>query len=389
MSNETFQLFARTIRGIEWIASAEIEKRCHGQITEIRHREVRFRVATLQKALLALGSVDDIFLTVASWNDIDHTRAALSKLSKRASAIDFGAALKQLNLIRSVGAQPPFDVIASFLGRRNYNRYEIEDSVAEGITRSARWNYAPQRTELSIPIDVSFRIHLTDHEAIVGLRLTRAPLHRREYKISSRIGTLHPPLAFAMGLLSGADHHQCVLDPFCGVGTIPIELVKLDSTIQAFGLDIASESIQKAIVNAQSANVRVDFLVGDAAQLPLRDGVIDRVVSNPPWGQAVEVKGKLQAGPLPFFQEIQRVSRENAKMVLLIKWSEEYEESLGRADWRVLLRNPVSLFGSWTEIQLLQATWNEEPVFDETSVFGPTLKSSWTQHATRTVSQTP
>lgn len=380
MSNQTFQLFARTIRGIEWIAAAEIEKRCHAQITEIRHREVRFAVDALQKALLEVGSVDDIFLTVASWNGIDHTRAALSKLSKRAAEIDFVAAVKQLGLLRKIGAQPHFDVIASFLGRRNYNRYEIEDSLAEGISRSARWRYAPQRTETAIPIDVSFRIHLTDDGAILGLRLTRAPLHRRTYKISSRVGTLHPPLAFAMGLLSSAHNHHHVLDPFCGVGTIPIELVRLDSTIHAFGFDIAPESIHKAIINAQAADVDAQFFVGDAAQLPFSDGSIDRIVSNPPWGQAVEVKGKLQAGPLPFFQEMQRVSRGNMTTVLLMKWSEEYEQALGPTGWKVVLRNPVSLFGSWTEIQLLQVNPDEkQPVFDEASFFGPALNKRWAQ----------
>ena len=373
VSNESLPLFARTIRGIEWIAAAELETRCSARVTKIRHREVEFEVAELRQTLLQVGTVDDVFLKVGFLVGLDHTRATLAELSRRATKIDFEM-IKHLEVLREIPAQLRFDVIASFLGRRNYNRYEVEDSLADAISRITNWSYEPQRTKDSAPIDLSFRIHLADDEAIIGVRLSRIPLHRRTYKTASIIATLHPPLAFAMVMLSDPANQHNVLDPFCGVGTIPIEALTLNPTLHAYGVDIDPESITKANSNAESAKVNAEFTVGDAAHLSFADGAIDRIVSNPPWGQAVEIKGQLRSDPLPFFEEIRRVSTDGASSVFLLASTSEFDELTKRSGLNRLLKIPVSLFGSWIDLTVLRTASEEErPLFDPRSVFGPAL----------------
>jgi len=345
-----FALFARTIRGIESIAAGEIEQRCGARITETRHREIRFEVDALKPGLLELGSVDDGFLTCGIINEVDHTRAALSDLAKRSSQIDFAETIAPLRHIRKFPDKPNFDVVASFLGRRNYNRFEIEDTVAEVIRNQTRWRYTPQREQKSDRLDCSFRIHLSDQEAIMGVRLSGAPLHRRTYKIESRTGTLHPPLAFAMAMLANVAENQKLLDPFCGVGTILIEALRLEPRLCAAGVDIDSESIRKAISIAETANKDIRFIVGDAGQLPFADGEIDRIISNPPWGRAVGVRGSAKHS---FFEELKRVSGAGVRIVLLMDAADEHQSVVERSGFKVQQRTPVSLFGSWPEILVL------------------------------------
>ena len=350
MSPTPISLFARTIRGIESIAAGEIEQRCGASISEIRHREIRFHLDALKPELLDLGSVDDVFLTCGIVSEVDHTRAALAAIAKRSNHINFAKTISLLRHVRKIPDKPNFDVVASFLGRRNYNRFEIEDTVAEVIQHQTRWTYAPQREHKSDRLDLSFRIHLSDQEAIIGARLTSAPLHRRTYKIESRTGTLHPPLAFAMAILSDPAENQKLLDPFCGVGTILIEALTLEPRLRASGVDIDTESIRKAISIAETANKDIQFMVGDAGQLPFADGEIDRLISNPPWGRAVGVRGSAKHS---FFEELKRVSAAGMRIVLLLDAADEHQAGIEQNGFEVLRRMPVSLFGSWPEILVL------------------------------------
>ena len=59
-------------------------------------------------------------------------------------------------------------VVASFLGRRNYNRYEIEAAVGAPLARQLKVDLVEGSEEEA---DCVLRIHLRDHTAILALRL--------------------------------------------------------------------------------------------------------------------------------------------------------------------------------------------------------------------------
>lgn len=378
MSPKPTSLFARTIRGIEWISAAEIEQRCGATIIDIRHREIRFQLDELKTELLDLGSVDDVFLACGVIDDVGHTRAALSALAQHLNSINFVETFSALKRIRKLPNKPNFDVVASFLGRRNYNRYEIEDTAADAIRRLTEWRYTPQRETKSDRLDLSFRIHLSGSEAIIGARLTSAPLHRRTYKTESRTGTLHPPLAFAMAMLANLSKNQKVVDPFCGVGTILIEALQLEPQVSASGVDIDDDAIRKAISIAETANKVIDFSVGDAGHLPFTDREIDRIISNPPWGRAVEVAGSLRIARDSFFEELQRIISTEGRIVLLMDSAAESQAAMERSGFKVLLHMQVSLFGTWPEVLVLANADNEFKLFaDDVSIFGPALAKLW------------
>jgi tRNA (guanine6-N2)-methyltransferase len=124
---------------------------------------------------------------------------------------------------------------------------------------------------------LSLRVHVVGSTATVAARIARTPLHRRDYRVGTVPGSVHPPLARALALLAA----EPFVDPFCGAGTIPIEgalagLATSGSDIDPFAVDVARR-------NAVPAGVEVRFGVADAAA----PGEVDCVVTNPPWGKAV------------------------------------------------------------------------------------------------------
>jgi tRNA (guanine6-N2)-methyltransferase len=243
-------VLARTLRGLEWIARDEVRSRLGIDRIELGHRELRFTLPRLVPELLELGTVDDVFRVLAEVDGVTRRRESLARLA----SLDLGAART-------------FDVTASFLGKRNYSRFELEDAVAASMrgTRVARGG------------TVSLRAHVVGEVATIAARIAQTPLHRRAYRVATVPGSVHPPLARALALLAA----RPFVNPFCGAGTIPIEgaLAGLGTR----GSDIDPRAIEAARLNAASAGVTVPFSVGDAASL----GEADCIVTNPPWGKAV------------------------------------------------------------------------------------------------------
>ena len=284
----TVALFARTIRGLETVAAHEISG--IGTVGSIGHREVHF-IAEPAHAL-ALGSVDDVFVTLADVDGIGRTKGALDVLAEAASALDVQDHAERLGRpIRT------FDVSASFLGARNYNRFDVEDAVGAVVGSTTGWEYL-RRREDGATGDATIRAHLRDERALLGLRLAERPLHRRSYKAESPRGSLHPPVAFAMAMLAELRAGLVVVDPACGAGTIPIECARQTPGIRAVASDIDASMVGMTERNAARAGVELHVFVADAGRSPVARA--DRVITNIPWGRSVPPKGALRdASSLP------------------------------------------------------------------------------------------
>jgi len=171
-----FDFLARSIRGLEWVVAAEVKGRLGARITAISHREVHFRLSCLDPQLAALRTADDVFLTCGEVEGLDHTRTSLHRLSENIRELDFATPLSVLRRFRTIRYPDRFDVVASFLGRRNYSRFEVEETV--GCVIHERLGMVQQPSSQRSGTDIAWRVHLQDHQAYVGLRLMSVPLHR-------------------------------------------------------------------------------------------------------------------------------------------------------------------------------------------------------------------
>lgn len=310
------RLLVRTVRGIEPLVAAEVSARFRVGELELGHREIRFRIAQLTRDIVHLGTADDAFLVLDEGPPVGHHRADLVQVRQAAAEIDLTKTSTRLAPIRTVATRS-FDVSASFLGRRNYSRYDIEDAIGETLQAHTGWRYHSRRTGASVPGGLSLRVHLTQERTTLAVRVAAQPLHRRPYRIASRPGALHPPLARALALLAAPTGRGVLLDPFCGTGTIPIEAQLAHPHLHSLGVDIDAAAIGAARRNATAARTRVALLVADAGRLPVPDEAVDAVATNLPWGVRTRPAGTLRRGLDRLWAELARVLVLNGRLVLL------------------------------------------------------------------------
>ncbi len=342
------RLMARTVRGVESILAEEIRQRGLGHVEHIGHREVWFRCADPGRNVLELRCADDVFLLASIVDGIGRCRADLSMLTKAVQALP----LEPLLAIRErCGGLPGscVEVSASFLGKRNYTRYDLEDAVGKPLARALGMRYHSRRGGVAPPAGgLAWRVTLADDRAVVGLRIAERPLHRRAYRRISTPGALHPPLAAAMVRLAAPSDGAVLLDPCCGVGTIPIEAAYVGRTISILGSDVNPTAVAAAATNGVGTGIR--WSMADAGRLPVATGAVDLVVTNPPWDRQVPWSGVLARHPGRLWRELRRVLRPTGRAVLLLTDVEARLVGITEAGLVVRDRRPISLFGAHPEI---------------------------------------
>ncbi|NUW30643.1 methyltransferase domain-containing protein [Nonomuraea sp. SMC257] len=356
-----------------------------GVVRRLRHREVWFEAAEPGPDLLGLRTADDVLLVAAVVDGVGAGRGALERLRRAAENADAGPALRLRHTARASrdGGRPidvtatsrasadegrpievsatarasgdegrPIEVSATFVGRRSYSRFDVEDAVGAGLSRALGVPYHSRAGGVAPPPGaVPWRVTIEDDQAVIAVRLGERPLHRRPYKEDSIPGTLHPPLAAAMARLAGLaeaappeeghagaghawtglaeaglaeaglDHGRgagpVVLDPCCGAGTTLVEAGLLAPRARLAGIDRSPASVRAATANARRAGVAVTPVVGDAGRLPLPSGSVDRVLVNPPWGRQVAAAGLLARDGGLLWREVRRVLAPGGLVVTL------------------------------------------------------------------------
>ncbi|MFG1942541.1 TRM11 family SAM-dependent methyltransferase [Nonomuraea sp. NPDC048826] len=341
---------ARSVRGIEPLVAAEIQASRRGRVRGLRHREVWFEPAGPRAGLTGLRTADDVLLVAAVVDGVGPARAALRRLT---------AAARTAPAPWEVPAGPGrpegwagIEVTASFVGRRAYTRFEIEDAVGVELARRLGVPYH-SRAGGAVPPEgcLGWRVTIEGERAVIAVRVAGRPLHRRAYKTASIPGTLHPPLAAAMAELARLGEAGTVLDPCCGAGTTLIEAAALAPRALLLGLDHDPAAIKAARTNACRADVarvaeagevrgharhadgaevgevrghahRAEgagfrWGVADAGRLPVAGRSVDRVLVNPPWGRQVPPGGLLAREPDLLWREIRRVLTPGGLVVAL------------------------------------------------------------------------
>ncbi|GIG89489.1 methyltransferase domain-containing protein [Plantactinospora endophytica] len=347
------RLLARTVRGIEPVVADEIATLGLGRIGGVGHREVWFDADDPGPEILELRCADDVFLVGTVVYGIGRGRADLRMLGKAATALPLSELLAGW---RRCGGDRPIsgvDVSASFLGRRNYTRYDLEDVVGEPLAAALGLPYHSRRDGVAPPPGgLSWRVTVVDDRALVALRIADRPLHRRAYRRMSRPGSLHPPVAAALVRLAGPRDRDLLLDPCCGAGTIPMEAAS-GRTLSIVGSDIDRRVV--AIAADNGGDTPIDWLVADAGRIPLPDGMVDLVVTNPPWNRQVPFAGILRQRRYRFWVELRRVLRPGGRAVLLVSDVDGQVPDAAAAGLTVRGRHPISLSGSHPEIVVLRA----------------------------------
>jgi 23S rRNA G2445 N2-methylase RlmL len=258
------RVLVRTVTGLEHLAAAELTVAGHRVINQSKRQLVVDATESVVSNPPKLA--DDLFLIGASVDDPGHTKSALKTLTGQL----------RKHLMVPFSHQNQFAVSASYVGKRTYNRYDVEDLVGAVISEQSGARYHSRRTSTPPERRTDWRVVLDGDSVHVGVRPFPVPLHRRPWRQHTVPGSLHPPVAAAMARLAGIQPGHVVLDPFCGAGTILIEAQQLEPNAQYVGVDRAEASLRAAQRNADG----IKWQLGDAKRPQI---AADRIVTNPPW----------------------------------------------------------------------------------------------------------
>ena len=164
--------------------------------------------------------------------------------------------------------------------------------------------------------------------------------------------------------------HLVVLDPMAGVGKLPLNLAVQQSHETApensrgfylLGSEVLRESLGKALqhrAQLPASTLPRGFEVNQATtnRLPYRNGVIDAIVVDPPWGQRHLSHSVIQKNWVKWFKEWVRVVRRGGLIVVVTirtkQLLHDYERRTRGKDLELLAQRTFDNCG-WRQCQVL------------------------------------
>jgi tRNA G10 N-methylase Trm11 len=148
---------------------------------------------------------------------------------------------------------------------------------------------------------------------------------------------LNPVLAALMVRAAGFRGNAVLVDPACGVGTIPIEASFFDNAV-CIGGDVNLESLEMFRNNIRYVHENDSFLkterlhsfVWDFGYLPLKEDAVDFVVSDLPFGKRHSSYKSVRNLYVVFLKSIARILVPGGRACVLVTTKRGFLDELGK-----------------------------------------------------------
>lgn len=333
--------------GLEPVAEEEIARDLGGQVKRRGPGIVVFRAPEVDDSLLRLRTVEDVFLLAWGTDKLSYRAADLDQIRRwTAREANWDQLLRLHHAIRpKPKGKPTYHLVAQMSGTHGYRRVDALKALARGLEGKFPASWRPVEENAAIEIWLTIQ----GATAVCGLRLSDRTMRHRTYKQGHLPASLRPTVAAAMVRLGEVGHGQVVLDPMCGAGTILAEALEEARQARLRGVQIFGGDLDPRALRAAESNLRRlgqgTLACWDALRLPLPDGRIDRIISNPPFGKQLgrpEDIGPLYQGMV---QEYQRVLKPGGRAVLLTSEWPVLREAAQAVAWKRLRYLRVRVLG--------------------------------------------
>ena len=150
-------------------------------------------------------------------------------------------------------------------------------------------------------------------------------------------GELRPELAYLMCCFAELKENDVIAEPFCGYGSIPIQLAKKFRFLHLYVSDIDEEKItalKEKKYFKQNDFVSID--VQDAFSLKqIKDNSVDVIISDPPWGFFEDV-GDIALFYDKMFCSFKRILKNDGKMIILSARKDELEYAAEKNNYKII-----------------------------------------------------
>lgn len=150
-------------------------------------------------------------------------------------------------------------------------------------------------------------------------------------------GELRPELAYLMCCFAEINENDVIAEPFCGYGSIPIQLAKKFHFLHLYVSDIDEEKITALKEKKYfKQNDFVSIEVQDAFSLKqIKDNSVDVIISDPPWGFFEDV-GDIALFYDKMFCSFKRILKNDGKMIILSARKDELEYAAEKNNYKII-----------------------------------------------------
>lgn len=161
-------------------------------------------------------------------------------------------------------------------------------------------------------------------------------------------GELRPELAYLLCSFANASRDDVVCDPFCGFGSIPVQLAKNFPYKRLFAFDIDDEKIsmlkenrhlkKENIVIARKDSLKLtaeDFVFDDENGSNADDRRVSLIITDPPWGYFEDI-GDIADFYRKLFDSVKNIICSGGRMVILTARVEELKKITAEKSLNVL-----------------------------------------------------
>jgi 23S rRNA G2445 N2-methylase RlmL len=334
--------YAITVEGLEKVATAEIKDELHAELKRTAPGLVVFRPAQLDRSVLGLRTVEDVFLLLWGTDRLTYRAVDLDYITEwTAKQPDWVEALRLHHCVRpKPRGKPTYHVVTQMHGQHGYRRADAAKALARGLAGKfpSSWRPVEENADLEVWLTID------EASAVCGLRLSDRTMRHRTYKAEHVRASLRPVVAAAMVRLARTPHHGWLVDPMCGAGTILAERLAVHPEAWVMGGDIDPATLLAAQTNLHPLGK--PFLARwDARQLPLRDATVDRLVCNPPFGLQLGEPEQIASLYRQLVKEWDRVLKPDGRAVLLVSDASALELAARTRKWKRQDRLRLRLLG--------------------------------------------
>lgn len=148
-------------------------------------------------------------------------------------------------------------------------------------------------------------------------------------------GELRPEIAYLICCFADIQNNDTILEPFCGYGSIPVQLAKKFRFEKLYVSDLDSEKASQTAARKQLSAPNIECCTEDATILShIQDKSISLVITDPPWGYYEEMTD-IEGFYKKMFFSFNRVLADGGRVVILSARKEELETSAAACGFEI------------------------------------------------------
>lgn len=171
-----------------------------------------------------------------------------------------------------------------------------------------------------------------------------------------KAGSLRPEVCSLLIYLANITEKDIIIDPFCGYGAIPKEIIKRSKYNMIFASDIDEDKVKSLRKEYKNNNKNYYIKTADSLNITyIEDGFIDKIITDPPWN----IYNKRDINMVDFYSsmliEFYRILKKDGKVVILMGNPDDFETSFHKLKlFSIIEEYSVLINGKKANVYLLE-----------------------------------